>query len=112
MVVDLAYVGNRSNGLAVIANYNQAAPNNSAGTIPLAQRQRPVPGYGDITYIFSGGKSRYNGLQTRYEWRMGSQVRLSNSMTLSQTKDNSSQSLEFANGASPAPQDINNLDSE
>ena len=112
MVVDLAYVGNRSNGLAVIANYNQAAPNNSAGTIPLAQRQRPVPGYGDITYIFSGGKARYNGLQTRYEWRMGSQVRLSNSFTLSQTKDNSSQSLEFANGASPAPQDINNLDSE
>ena len=112
MLIDIAYVGNRTTDLAVIANYNQAAPNDAAGSIPLAQRSRPVPGYGDITYIFNGGKARYHGLQTRYEWRMGSQVRLLNSMTLSQTKDNSSQSLEFANGASPAPQDINNLDSE
>ena len=112
MVVDVAYVGNRTNDLASIANYNQAAPNNAAGTIPLAQRARPVPEYGDITYIFNGGKARYHGLQVRYEWRMGNEVRLLNSFSLSQTKDNSSQSLEFANGASPAPQNINDLDSE
>ena len=71
----------------MIANYNQAAPNNAAGTIPLAQRQRPVPGYGDITHIFSGGKARYqrpaDPVRRR---RMGNQVRLSNSLALSQTR--------------------------
>jgi outer membrane receptor protein involved in Fe transport len=68
--------------------------------------------YGDITYIFNGGEARYHGLQTRYEWRMGNQVRVSNSLTLSQTKDDSSQSLEFASGASPAPQDVNDRAAE
>ncbi len=112
MLLDLAYVGNKSNDLATIANFNQAAPNNAAGTIPLAQRQRPIPGYGDITYIFNGGRAQYHGLQAKYEWRMGTAVRILNSLSVSQAKDNSSQSLEFASGASPAPQDINNLESE
>ena len=112
MLIDVAYVGNRSNDLAMIANYNQAVPNNAAGTIPLAQRQRPIPEYGDITYIFNGGRAQYHGVQMKYEWRMGASVRVLNSLSLSQAKDNSSQSLEFASGASPAPQDINNLDSE
>ena len=31
MVVDVAYVGNRAEGLLLFANYNQAAPNNAAG---------------------------------------------------------------------------------
>ena len=112
MLLDVAYVGNQSNDLAMIANLNQAAPNNAAGTIPLSQRDRPIPQYGDITYIFNGGKARYHGFQTKFEWRMGSAIRLLNSLSLSQAKDNSSQSLEFASGASPAPQDINNLDAE
>ena len=112
MLVDVAYVGNRSRDLAMIGNYNQAAVNNGAGAIPLAQRQRPIPQYGDITYIFNGGKAQYQGLQAKYEWRMGNAVRMLNSLTLSQAKDNSSQSLEFASGASPAPQDINNLEAE
>jgi hypothetical protein len=106
------YVGNRSNDLVMIANFNQAAPNNAAGMIPLSARSRPIPEYGDITYLFNGGKAQYHGLQTKYEWRMGSSVRVLNSLSLSRARDNSSQSLEFASGASPAPQDINNLESE
>ena len=36
MLVDVAYVGNKADDLLLVANYNQAAVNNSAGTIPLA----------------------------------------------------------------------------
>jgi len=111
MLVDLAYVGNRGEGLELFANYNQAAPNNAAGTIPLANR-RPIPGFADITYAFNGGKSRYKALQAKFEWRMSRDVTLLNSLTLSETKDNGSQSLENANGNFPAPQDFRNLDAD
>ena len=112
MLLDIAYVGNKSNDMVMIGNYNQAAPNNSAGSIPLAQRSRPIPEYADITYMFNDGRGQYHALQTKYQWRMGTQVRLLNSLTVSQTKDNSSQSLENGPGGSPAPQDFNNLDAE
>jgi hypothetical protein len=52
LVVDLAYVGNRADDLLLFANYNQAVPNNIAGTIPLQQR-RPIPEFADITYAFN-----------------------------------------------------------
>ena len=42
MLVDVAYVANRADGLLLFANYNQAFPNNAAGTIPLQDR-RPIP---------------------------------------------------------------------
>ena len=43
MLIDVAYVGNRGDDLLLFANYNQALPNNAAGTIPLQDR-RPNPG--------------------------------------------------------------------
>jgi hypothetical protein len=111
MLLDVAYVGNRADDLLLFANYNQAAPNNAAGTIPLANR-RPIPGFADITYAFNGGKSRYKALQTKFEWRMSRDFTLLNSLTLSETKDNGSQSLENANGNFPAPQDFRNLEAD
>jgi Carboxypeptidase regulatory-like domain/TonB-dependent Receptor Plug Domain len=111
MLLDVAYVANRADDLLLFANYNQAAPNNAAGTIPLANR-RPIAGFADITYAFNGGKSRYKALQTKFEWRMSRDFTLLNSLTLSQTKDNGSQSLENANGNFPAPQDFRNLDAD
>ena len=54
-LLDLAYVGNRANGMLLFANYNQAAPNNAAGSLSL-QARRPIPEYADITYSFNGGK--------------------------------------------------------
>ena len=48
---------------------NQAAPNNAAGSLSL-QARRPIPEFADITYVFNGGKSRYDALQTKYEWRL------------------------------------------
>jgi hypothetical protein len=110
IVVDLAYVGNQTKDSLLFANYNQARPNNAAGTISLAAR-RPIPEYGDITYAFNGGKSAYNSFQMRLEGRRGSLTFLS-SLTLSKAKDNGAGSLENPNGNFPAPQDINNLDAE
>jgi hypothetical protein len=108
MMIDVAYVGNKATDLLLVGNYNQAAPNNAAGTIPLAAR-RPISTFGDITYNFNGGKSRYDALQVKYEWRLGSEITLLSSLTLSQAKDNGAGALENQNGNFPAPQDINNL---
>ncbi len=110
-LLDLAYVGNRANGMLLFANYNQAAPNNAAGTLTLQQR-RPIPEYADITYSFNGGKSRYHSFQTKFDWRIGSDMTLMSSLTLSQTKDNGAGSLENPNGNFPAPQDFNNLEAD
>jgi hypothetical protein len=108
MLLDVAYVGNRADGLVLFANYNQAAPNNAAGTIALQDR-RPIPQFADITDAFNGGKSRYKALQTKFEWRLSHDVTVLSALTLSETKDNGSQSLENANGNFPAPQDFRNL---
>jgi len=111
MILDLAYVGNRADGMLLFANYNQAAPNNAAGTIPL-QARRPIPGWADITYSFNGGKSRYKAFQAKLDWRMRQGFQLLSSLTLSETKDNGSGSLENPNGNFPAPQDFRNLEAD
>lgn len=110
-LLDLAYVGNRADGMLLFANYNQAAPNNAAGTLSL-QSRRPIQEFADITYSFNGGKSRYHAFQTKFDWRIGSRMTLLSSLTLSQTKDNGAGSLENPNGNSPAPQDFRNLDAD
>jgi hypothetical protein len=111
LLVDVAYVGNRADDLLLFANYNQAFPNNPAGTIQLRDR-RPIPSYADITYAFNGGKSRHKALQTKVEWRMSRNFTLLSSLTLSETKDNGAQSLENSNGNSPTPQDFRNMDAD
>lgn len=111
MIVDVAYVGNRADDMLLFANFNQALPNNSAGTIAL-QARRPIAEFADITYSWNGGKSRYHALQTKFDWRMRQGLTLLSSLTLSRTKDNGSGSLENPNGNFPAPQDFYNLDAE
>jgi len=111
MTLDVAYVGNRANGVLLFANYNQAFPNNSAGSIPLANR-RPIPEFGDITYSFNGGKSRYNSLQVKYQYRMQRGLMVMNSFTWSKAKDNGAGSLENQWGNWPAPQDFRNLEAD
>jgi hypothetical protein len=110
-LVDLAYIGNRADGLLLFANYNQARPNNSAGTLTLQER-RPIPQYADITYSFNGGKSRYRAFQAKFDWRIGASLSVLNSLTLSETKDNGAGSLENTAGNFPSPQDINNLEAD
>ena len=111
MLVDAAYVGNRADNLLLLANYNQASPNSAAANIPL-QARRPIPEFSDITYVFNGGKSRYNALQLKYEWRMGGGASILSSLTLSRTRDNGAQSLENNNGNFPAPQNYYDLNAE
>ena len=111
LLLDLAYVGNRADGLLLFANYNQATPNNAAGTIPL-QARRPIPEFADITYSFNGGKSRYHSFQGKVDWRVSRSLILMSALTLSQTKDNGAGSLESPNGNFPAPQDYYDLDAE
>jgi hypothetical protein len=111
MILDVAYVGNRADDMLLFANFNQAQPNNAAGTIPL-QARRPIPQFADITYSFNGGKSRYHALQTKFDWRMRGGLSILSSLTLSQTKDNGSGSLENPNGNFPAPQDFYNLEAD
>lgn len=106
MILDVAYVGNRADGLLLFANYNQAVPNNAAGSLPLAAR-RPIQEFGDITYSFNGGKSRYNALQLKYEYRMRRGLMLLSSFTWSKSKDNGSGSLE---GAGQGPQNFYDLE--
>jgi len=112
MILDVAYVGNRADDLLLLANFNQAAPNNSAGTIPL-QARRPIPEFADITYAFNGGKSRYNALQVKYEYRLRQGLMLLNSFTWSKAKDNGAGALEGADqGSFPSPQDFYNMDAD
>src|SRR4030095_13432878 len=109
ILIDAAYVGNKADGLLLFANFNQAAVNNAAGTIPL-QARRPIQDMADITYSFNGGKSRYDALQMNYEWRMLGGVSLLNALTLSVAKDNGAGSLESPNGNAPSPQNYYDLD--
>lgn len=107
LFLDVAYVGNRADDLLYLANYNQAAVNNAAGSLSLASR-RPISGFGDITYVFNGGKSRYKALQTKAEWR-SKNLQLLTSLTLSESKDNGAGALENQNGNYPGPQDAKNI---
>ena len=110
-LVDLAYIGNRADGLLLFANLNQAAPNDSAGSLSL-QSRRPIAEFGDITYSFNGGKSRYHAFQGKLDWRMGGGFSILNSLTLSQTKDNGAGSLENVSGNFPAPQNFYDLEAD
>lgn len=110
VVLDLAYVGNHSKNALLFANFNQALPNNAAGTIPL-QARRPIPAFGDITYAFNGGFSRYKSFQARLEGRRGNLAFLS-ALTVSKATDNGAGTLENPNGNFPAPQNFYDLAAE
>jgi hypothetical protein len=109
-VLDVAYVGNRASDLLLFANFNQARPNNAAGSLSL-QARRPIPSYGDITYAFNGGFSRYRALQVRLERRSRS-LNLLSAFTWSRAVDNGAGTLEAPNGNFPSPQDFYNLGAE
>jgi len=109
-LIDVAYVGNRSDGLLLFANFNQARPNAAGETLSL-QARRPIQEYGDITYAWNGGLSRYHSAQVRFETRLRG-LMLLNSLTLSRAEDNGAGSLENPNGNFPAPQDFANMGAE
>jgi hypothetical protein len=111
MLLDVAYVGNRADDLLSLANYNQAVPNNSAGSLSL-QARRPIQEFGDITYTSNDGRSRYHALQVKFEYRMPGNLMFLNAFTWSQAKDNGAGSLEAPNGNIAGPQDFYNREAD
>jgi hypothetical protein len=107
LVLDVAYVGNQSDRLPIIGDYNAAVP----GTGSL-QSRRPITGFGAITWLDPAGFSNYNSLQVKVEKRLSSGLYFLNSFTYGHAIDNGNQSLENPNGNATAPQNIRNLDAE
>ncbi len=99
-LVDVAYVGNRSSNLIVLADFNQLVPDanglySTAGTL---QARRPITGYSFIQASFAGGEASYDSLQIKLERRFTGGLYLLNSFTFSKAIDNSSGHLETAFG--------------
>jgi hypothetical protein len=112
LVLDIGYVGNDSNQLPLIADYNQAAPQPTAtSTLSLAAR-RPIQGYGAITWFNPAGFSNYNSLQVKLEKRFAYGLQFLNSFVYGKAIDNSGQSLDTSGGNDASPQDVRNLAAE
>lgn len=99
ILFDIAYVGNKSTHLQILADYNQAAPclSTTSSACPTYQSRRPVPTFGDIEIAYGGGPANYNSLQIKGEKRMGALYVL-NSFTWSRAFDLASGHLEQNNG--------------
>ncbi len=111
-VLDIGYVGNDSNALPLIADYNQAAPQPTAtSNLSLAAR-RPIQGYGAITWFNPAGFSYYNALQVKLEKRFSYGLQFLNSFVWGKAIDNSGQSLDTNGGNDASPQDVRNLAAE
>ena len=97
LLVDVAYVGNRSNNLIILGDLNQARPNAQGENLSL-QARRPIQGYQFIQTAFDGGEASYDALQVKVERRYTRGLYLLNSFTWSKARDNASGHLETANG--------------
>lgn len=97
LLFDIAYVGNRGNGLMILGDYNQARPLNPGETASVDQR-RPIPGFAEMQASFGGGFSTYHGLQAKVEKKYANGFYLINSFTWSKSMDLSSGHLEAFNG--------------
>ena len=111
MMIDVAYVANRADDLVLFANYNQAFPNNAAGTIPLQDR-RPNPAMRTSPTPSTAASRATRRCRRSSSGAMAREFTMLSSLTISETKDNGAQSLENSNGNFPAPQDFRNLDAD
>jgi hypothetical protein len=111
-VVELAYNGNHALRLPIVADYNQALPNQVGGTLGV-QARRPDQSFGAITWLDPAGNNNYNGLSARVEHRFGAGLYFLNSFTWSKAMGDSEQALEYYAGYYAAnPQNIRNLAGE
>jgi Carboxypeptidase regulatory-like domain/TonB-dependent Receptor Plug Domain/TonB dependent receptor len=102
LTLSVGYVGNTGVHELLLADLNQAAPNNAAGTLTL-QSRRPFNGTSccsDISMAFNEGHSNYNSLQVKLEKRYSEGLYVINSFTWSHAMDDASGHLEEANGDS------------
>jgi hypothetical protein len=111
-VVEVSYNGNHSLRLPIIADYNEAAPNQPGGTLTYQQRA-PVPTFGPITWVDPAGDNHYNGLSARLEHRFSGGLYFLNSFTWGLALGDSEQALEYYAGYVEAnPQNIHDLAAE
>jgi hypothetical protein len=111
-VVEVAYTGNHSLRLPLMADYNQAFPNAPGGTLGV-QARRPNQSLGALTWVDQVGNNNYNGLSVRLEHRFSKGLYFLNSFTWSKAMGNSEQQLEVYPGQTVANvQNIRNLAAE
>jgi hypothetical protein len=96
-ILDVAYVGNRSNGLMILGDFNQAVPNLPGQSIAVGPR-RPIQGFDSIQMSYGGGFAAYHAFQTKIEKRYANGFYFLNSFTFSKAIDNAAGHLESANG--------------
>jgi hypothetical protein len=120
-VLEVAYNGNHSLRLPIIADYNQAYPNQLTATCNATvtsgclgvQSRRPISTFGAITWLDPAGDNDYNGLSARLEHRFSGGLYFLNSFTWSKALGDSEQALEYFAGYVEAnPQNIRNLAAE
>jgi hypothetical protein len=112
MTLEVAYQGNHSLRLPIIADYNQAYPNAPGGTLGV-QARVPIPTFGPITWLDPVGDNDYNGMSVRLEHRFNHGLYLLNSFTWSKALGDSEQALEYYPGGTEAnPQNIRDLGAE
>jgi hypothetical protein len=100
LLLSIAYVGNRGLHEFVMADLNQATPNNADGTLTL-QSRRPFNGSNccnDISMAFNEGVSNYNSLQIKLEKRYSQGLYFINSFTWSHAIDTGSSNYEDLDG--------------
>ena len=100
VLADLAYVGNKSTHLQVLADYNQATPCIAGGGVTCGnlQARRPVSNFAGIEIAYGAGSANYNSLQFKLEKRATHGLYLLNSFTWGRIFDISSGHLETSNG--------------
>lgn len=108
MLLDIAYVGNHAVKLILLADLNQARPNNPGETL-LVNARRPIPGFRSISAVLPAAFSNYHALQVKLERRFARGLYLLNSFTWSKAIDNVSQVLEEPSGNTGTPQNLYNL---
>jgi hypothetical protein len=100
LTLSVGYVGNTGVHELVLADLNQATPNNPAGSLTL-QSRRPYNGQyccADISMAFNVANSSYNSLQTKLEKRYSNGIYFINSFTWSHLMDDASGHLEEDDG--------------
>ena len=100
LLLDVAYVGNITRNLIILADFNQARPNTASDPAAGAslQSRRPIPGFSFIQASYAGGRANYNSLQIKLERRFSDGLYLLNSFTFSKAIDNAPGHLETSAG--------------
>ncbi len=111
-VVEVSYNGNHSTRLPIIADYNEAIPNQPGQSLSYTARL-PIPTFGPITWLDPAGNNHYNGLSARVEHQFTKNLYILNSFTWGKGMGDSEQALEYFAGYYQAnPQNIRNLVAE